>query len=37
MWDLNEEKAKFVHAGNMQEVNDMDVHPYEPNTIVSVD
>ena len=28
MWDLNEEKAKFVHAGHMQDVNEMDIHPY---------
>jgi len=26
-----------MHAGHMQNVNEMDVHPYEPNTLVSVD
>ena len=37
MWDLNDSKAKFVHAGHMQKINQIDLHPTEPRTIASVD
>ena len=37
LWDLNEEQAKFVHAGNMMKINQMDLHPTESCTVVSVD
>jgi len=37
MWNLNEEKAKFVHSGHMQRIGQMDLHPIEPRTVVSVD
>ena len=37
MWDLNEQKAKFVHSGHMNKIEEMDLHPFEPRTVVSVD
>jgi histone-binding protein RBBP4 len=37
MWDLNEQKAKFVHSGHMQTIKQMDLHPIEPRTVASVD
>ena len=37
MWDLYESKIKWVHAGHMQDINQIDVHPTEPNSLVSVD
>ena len=37
LWDLSEEKGKFVHSGHTQNVNQMDLHPEEHNTVVSVD
>jgi WD40 repeat protein len=37
LWDMNEERALFEHAGHMENINQMDLHPVESNTVVSVD
>ncbi len=37
MWDACEGKARWVHAGHMNEINQFDVHPFEPQSIVSCD
>ena len=37
MWNVNESKPKFVHAGHMSTINQIDLHPIEPRTVASVD
>jgi len=37
MWDLEERKIKWMHAGHMENINQMDVHPFDKDTIAAVD
>lgn len=37
LWDLAEGKKRFVHAGHLEQINQIDLHPFEPMTVASVD
>lgn len=37
MWDIEELKPKFVHGGHTEPLTFMDLHPFEPQTVASVD
>jgi hypothetical protein len=37
MWDLSERKKRWVHAGHLEQINQMDLHPFEPMSVASVD
>lgn len=37
LWELSESRKLFVHAGHLEQINQIDLHPFEPNTVASVD
>jgi WD40 repeat protein len=37
LWDLSLGKKIFVHAGHLDQINQIDLHPFEPMTVASVD
>jgi hypothetical protein len=37
LWDLSEGKKRFVHAGHLEQINQMDLHPFEAMSVASVD